>query len=50
MSAAAMLCTKAMSQGIKVSSLSDLESKAQEGTDSVVNISKYGIGGVFAVA
>ena len=44
------LCNKAMAQGIKVSSLSELESKAKEGTDSVVNIAKYGIGGVFAVA
>ena len=44
------LCNKAMAQGIKVSSLSELESKAKEGTDSVVNIAKYGIGFVFAVA
>lgn len=47
---ALMLCNNATAQGIKISSLSELESKAKEGTDSVVNIAKYGIGGVFAVA
>lgn len=44
------LYNKAMSQGIKLTSLTDLESKAKEGTDSVVNIAKYTIGGVFAVS
>ena len=35
---------------MKVSSLSEFESKTKEGTDSVINIAKYTIGGVFAVA
>lgn len=34
---------------VKISSLSDIESKAKEGADAIVNIAKYTIGGVLAI-
>ncbi len=46
-----LFCNKAAAQGgIKVNSLTDLESKTKEGVDSIVNMTKYAIGGVLGVA
>lgn len=36
--------------GIKITSLSEVESKAKEGSDTITNIAKYVLGGVLAVA
>lgn len=36
--------------GLKISSLSEVESKAKEGSDTVTNIAKYVLGGVLAVS
>lgn len=35
---------------LKISSLSDVESKAQEGSDTILNIAKYVLGAVLAIA
>lgn len=34
----------------KISSLSEIESQAKSGIDTIINISKYAIGGVMAIA
>ena len=40
----------AQSGGLKITSLSEVEGKAKEGSDTVSNIAKYVLGGVLAVA
>lgn len=41
---------EAQGGGLKITSLSEVESKAKEGSDTVTNIAKYVLGGVLAVA